>query len=123
MKRTIVAALLVCGCMTPVSRQNPADWETVQTGYISPTQVQSFTDCLMDGFGKAHVVSGNYPVRQERRTDGYRVETQAGANYILVSADIMFDGSVALYESRIFPATWNDLSGERAAFADCLQRY
>lgn len=74
----------------------------------------------MDGFGTAHSAMANITTRQQRRVDGYRVESVTGAT-ILISADVKDDGRVMLFES--IAAAFIDTSGEQRAFPDCLKRF
>ena len=62
----------------------------------------------------------NISVRQQRRTERYRVETMTRSS-VLLSADVFDNGRVELYESSA--AALVNLSGERKAFDDCLSRF
>ncbi|MEO7686319.1 MAG: hypothetical protein ABIS13_05110 [Nitrosospira sp.] len=62
----------------------------------------------------------NVSVRQQRRTERYRVEVLTYSS-VLLSADVFDNGRAELYESSA--AALVNLSRERKAFSDCLDRY
>jgi hypothetical protein len=74
----------------------------------------------MDGFDSSSAILTNVSVRQQRRTERYRVEVLTHSS-VLLSADVFDNGRVELYESST--AALINLSGERKAFADCLGRF
>ena len=84
------------------------------------SSTQAFTDCLMDGFDASSIMLANVSVRQQRRTERYRVEVLTQSS-VLLSADVFDNGRVELYESST--AALVNLSKERKAFSDCLSRF
>jgi hypothetical protein len=74
----------------------------------------------MDGFDASSLMLTNVSVRQQRRTERYRVEVLTHSS-VLLSADVFDNGRVELYESSA--AALINFSGERKAFADCLNRF
>jgi hypothetical protein len=74
----------------------------------------------MDGFDASSFMLTNVSVRQQRRTERYRVEVLTHSS-ILLSADVFDNGRVELYESST--AALINLSRERKAFSDCLDRF
>lgn len=112
-------AFLLAGCVAAPTRSEPDEFKSLQRGRVPATSVAAFTDCLMDGFGSAHFALTNLSTRQQRRTDGYRVETVANGS-ILVSADVLESGLVELFESST--AALINTVGEREAFSKCLAR-
>ena len=61
-------------------------------------------------------------LRQSRRSNGYRIDLYAiNAPVLLLSADLMDDGSAELHESA--KASMTSLSGEYAAFDACVKAY
>jgi len=123
MFRTFFVTLLtifLAACVTAPTRSDPSAFALVQQGQIPASSVRAFTDCLMDGFNAAHFILTNITVRQQRRTEGYRVEALTNSA-LLVSADISENGRVELFESRT--AALINTSGERKAFASCLDRF
>ena len=110
---------LLAGCAAPGRETTQASTE-LTAGVISTTSTGAMTDCLLDGFGKAHWLMTNTRVAQQHRSDGSRVETYTG-NILLVSADVKDDGHVALIEMS--NAKFVSTSGEREAFATCLAKY
>lgn len=115
------AIALLSACVSPMTRSdNPEAFKSVAGGSISPREVGAFADCVLDGFDKAHFIMTNARARQQRRSNGIRVETVAG-NSTLMSADVLDDGRVDLKES--VAAALINTSGERAAFQTCLARF
>ncbi len=112
--------MLLAGCVSAPLRSDVSAFALLQSGQIAPSSVQAFADCVLDGFNDSHYIITNITVRQQRRSDGFRVETLTHSA-ILISADVLFDGKVALFESRA--AALIDTSGERKAFAVCIERY
>ena len=74
----------------------------------------------MDGFDPSSLMLTNVSVRQQRRTERYRVEVLTHSS-VLLSADVIDNGRVELYESST--AALINLAGERKAFAGCLNRF
>ncbi len=112
-------AFLLAGCVAAPTRSEPDEFKSLQRGRVPATNVAAFTDCLMDGFGSAHFSLTNVSTRQQRRADGYRVETET-SGILLVSADIFESGLVELFESSA--AALINTVGEREAFSKCLAR-
>jgi hypothetical protein len=75
---------------------------------------------LNGGFDASSLMLTNISVRQQRRTERYRVEVLTHSS-VLLSADVFDNGRVELHESST--AALINLSGERKAFADCLNRF
>ena len=111
---------LPSACVTAPTRSDTAAFALTQSGEIPASSAQPFTDCLMDGFDASSFMLTNVSVRQQRRTERYRVEVLTRSS-VLLSADVFDDGRVELYESSA--AALVNLSGERKAFADCLSRF
>jgi hypothetical protein len=117
---TLVLALLLAGCASAPTRTDADAFKSLQSGRIPPSSVPAFTDCVMDGFSSAHYAITNVSARQQRRTDGYRVEATTNG-ILLVSADILESGRVELLESSA--AALINTNGERQAFSKCLDRF
>ena len=113
--------LSLTGCVTAPSRSDPDAFFVVKTSQIPSGNVQSFVDCVSDGFDKAHFILTNSTTRQQRRSDSYRIETLAGGTTITVSADVFLTGVVVLNESK--SASLINTSGQKAAFDSCLIKY
>lgn len=119
----VSAALLLSACApmvnTPVrSRSSHADdFVLLKAGRVDPAKTQAVADCLHDGFAGAHGIFTNSAARINRRAVGYRVETVAGGALVIMSADVMDDGTVELYESK--NAALINTRGEREAFEAC----
>lgn len=115
----LVASLTACASPT---RTDTEEFTVISSGNIMPNNVAHFVDCLTDGFNKAHWGGVNIEVRQSTRATGFRVETYTGTmNYLIMSADVMNDGKVALYESSA--AALINTTGEVEAFKGCLSQY
>ena len=111
--------LLLSACSVP-TRVNTEAFKLVHEGRVPPKSTQAFTDCLMDGFDEAHFTYTNVAIRQQRRSDSYRVEEFMNSG-LIVSADVFDDGRVQLFESVV--ADFIYTSREREAFAKCLMQY
>ncbi len=116
--RLIAMSTLLVACAAPI-RSNPNDFKLVAKGQIQTSKVQPFADCLMDGLREA-LVTTTYTFKQERRTEGIRVE-QLASSFIGMSADVNNDGSVALYESKAMGLV--DTKPEINVFTGCTDRY
>jgi hypothetical protein len=119
-RATLTFALLLAGCVAAPTRTDPGAFKSLHAGRVPVSSVGGFTDCLMDGFNSAHSVLTNVSIRQQRRSDGYRVEAMTNSA-VLVSADILENGRVELLESSA--AALINTMGEREAFSKCLARF
>ena len=117
----VSATLLIAGCAAPAVRSDTDQFMLLGEGRIQPTSVQAFSDCVLDGFDRAHSQLANVTTRQQRRTDSYRIETLAGGRILLVSVDAFDDGRVGFNESK--SAALVSTSGERMAFDQCLKEF
>lgn len=121
----LLAASMLGGCAATVNSpvasrtSNPEKFILLKTGKIDPAKVQAVSDCIHDGFAGSHGVFTNFTFRMNRRAAGYRIETTAGGAIVLVSADVMDDGTVELRESK--DAGLINTKGERDAFAKCTE--
>lgn len=115
-----LVVFLFSACAKVLTREDASAFTLLQEGKIPPKNSQAFTDCLMDGFDKAHF-RGKYSSRQQRRSGFYRVESLGNGVEVVVSADIFDDGRVLLYELTF--AALIDTSGERDSFQKCLSQY
>jgi hypothetical protein len=116
---TLLTSVLAA-CVSAPTRSDSGAFALTQTGEIPASSAQPFTDCLMDGFDASSFMLTNVSVRQQRRTERYRVEVLTYSS-VLLSADVFDNGRVELYESSA--AALVNLSRERKAFAGCLDRY
>lgn len=114
-------AVLISACAAGPTRDEPKKFNLVRTGVVRSGDGQAFADCLLDGFDKAHFALTNVSSRQQRRTDGYRVESLAGGHLIAVSADVFDDGRVQLFEAKASALV--STSGERRAFDLCATKF
>jgi hypothetical protein len=115
----LVVCLSVSACKGP-QRSDVQSWEVVGSGKIRPEDNGLFMECVMDGFDRSHFTMTNISVRQQRRSDGYRIESMVNSA-VLMSADILDNGNVSLSES--VSAGLTDTRGERNAFATCLRKF
>jgi hypothetical protein len=118
-----LAVGFVTGCAGPTRSSDPAAFTLLQSGQIQSTEIAAFTDCVMDGFNDAN---GNIfwrtSVRQQKRADGFRVETfDESSTSLMMSADVLNNGRVSLHES--VTAALVNTSKEREAFSKCLKRF
>jgi hypothetical protein len=116
---TLLTSLL-SACVSAPTRSDSGAFALTQHGEIPASSTQPFTDCLMDGFDASSLMLTNISVRQQRRTERYRVEALTHSS-VLLSADVFDNGRVELHESSA--AALINLSGERKAFTNCLNRF
>jgi len=114
-----LSMFILVGCAAP-TRSDPSAFTSLQIGKIPNSSIPAFADCLLDGFNSAHSILTNITIRQQRRTNGYRVEALTNSA-LLVSADVLDNGHVELFESST--AALINTSGERNAFASCLTQF
>jgi hypothetical protein len=116
----VLGVVSLAGCAAPTRTSDPSAFTLLQRGEVESSKVQAFLGCLTDGFTDAHPFLATLSTRQQRRSTGYRIETvsEGVAN---VSANVGDDGQVAIFESRT--AVLINTSGERQAFARCLDQY
>ncbi len=122
--KTITVGILlttVTSCSSAPTRQDVEEFESKAAGLIKPSSVLDFTSCVYDGFSQANSILSDVDTKQRSRTDGYRVETFAGGRILLMSADILNNGHVELWESSA--ALLINTSNERKAFKACLSTY
>ena len=111
---------LLSACAAAPTRLDTEEFKLLQEGRVPANSSQAFTDCLMDGFNKAHFMLSNINIQQQRRSDLYRVESYVDT-ILLVSADVFDDGRVLLLESS--SAALINTTGEKNAFEECLKQY
>src|SRR5690349_3181106 len=115
----IAALVMIGGCAT-TRATDPGSFRSVAKARIPAAAVPRFSECLMDRFQVAHPFS-QINVRQQRRAGAYRIESYAGSGseMVLLSADLMDDGHVELFESDA--AALINTKDERKAFDDCAR--
>lgn len=116
----LLTTLILAGCAAAPTRDEPAEFKLMGSGQVPAAQMGEFSDCLLDGFDKAHTIPTAFRARKTQRSNLIRVESMLD-NSIAMSADIHNDGRVELYESSI--ASLVNLSGEKKAFAACLEKF
>lgn len=115
----IVAAFL-SACAT--NRDTPSDYERINSGKVPSSSVSFFRDCVSDKFrDRVAGIGVTWLNRQQRRSDGYRVELVSQDTGALISADIFEDGRVELFETTYLVRI--RLQDEREGFARCLSKY
>ncbi len=87
---------------TPVHSRttDPDGFFLLRAGKIEASKVQAVADCVSDGFAGSFGIFTNSTHRMNRRAAGYRIETLVGTTLVSVSADVMDDGAVELWESK-----------------------
>lgn len=115
----LLLAVAATGCVSAPTRDDVAEFKFMGAGKVPQTKLAEFSDCVIDGFDKAHTTPSAFRARQVRRAAMTRVESMM-ENSIVMSADIHDDGRVELYESSI--AALLNLSGEKETFAACVAK-
>jgi hypothetical protein len=119
--RTVLLSALACaGCVTAPTRDDASAFKVRRDGSVPPAAAQSLSDCLLDGFGRAHFALTNINVSQQVRGKVQRIETRTNG-ILLISADVHEDGRTQLLESSA--AKFIDTTGEIQAFDACLAKY
>lgn len=117
----LLALIGMSGCVVPPTRESKSEeFPVYLSGTIPVKNLAIFKDCIMDGFGRSRSVGSNIVTREQKRVNGYRVDAVVGSTQ-LVSVDILNDGSVAIYESKV--ARLITTSGEHQAFKKCLSEF
>lgn len=116
----LALVMVLAGCAAAPTRDEPAEFKLMGSGQVPAAQLGNFSDCMMDGFDKAHTMPTAFRARKVQRSNLTRVESMLD-NSIAMSADIHNDGRVELYESSI--ASLVNLTGEKKAFAACLEQF
>ena len=115
-----ISALLLLGCAK--SRNVAGDFEQVLAGSVPQKNVPVFLDCVTDQFRDRTLGLGVTILhRQQRRSNGYRVELVNDEIGPMLSADIYDDGQVELYETTYFSRF--RVKTEREGFAACLAKF
>lgn len=110
---TLVLILFLTGCAAK-TRDDPGAFVSIAKGEINPTEIPLFVDCLMDGF------SPIFQTRQQRRVDGFRVETYIqNGRKLDVSVDVFDNGKINMYRAK--NTIW--IEREKAAFANCFEQF
>ena len=113
--------LFVSSCMPAATRADVNKFKLLNSGQIDPKSTQAFVSCLHDGFLKAHYMISNIETKQQRRVDGWRVETYIAGRMLCISADVLDSGRVELWKDR--GSVLINTSGEVDTFAACLAKY
>ncbi len=125
MKFIVLIGLLILSGCSYSTRQDIDQFVSVNKGYIKPADVSVFADCLMDGFSQLNIMLTAVTPRKETRANGYRVETTIEHKLLIMSADVINDGKVELFEyknSHSLFGVWST-KGEKEAFEHCLTKY
>ena len=113
--------LFVSSCMPAATRADVNKFKLLNSGQIDPKSVPAFVTCLNDGFTKAHWSITHIETKQQRRPNGWRVETYIQGRMLCVSADVLDTGRVELWKCR--DSVLINTSGEVDTFAACLAKY
>lgn len=124
MKHIIIGLLsitVLSGCSAAPTRADHDEFKSLSQGIILPKSTLNFATCIYDGFLKSHSMLTNIETKQQIRPDGYRIETYSGGYILIMSADILKNGHVELWESSA--AALINTTGEREAFSSCLDAF
>lgn len=116
----LIAATVLSACAG--NRNAAGDFISINKGQIDKTKVLEFVDCVGDAFHDRSIGLERMLNRQQRRSNGYRVELVNTGVGLLLSADINDDGSVELFRWSM-PAGSMLTGDERKGFASCLEKY
>ena len=115
----MVVVLLLSACAS--NRDVAGDFKSLEQGQISPQSIPAFLDCANGALRDRPFGFSFFFNRQSRRSNGYRVDLMNPNVGVVMSADILDDGHVELFE-------WNRAGAiptgeERKAFALCINRF
>ncbi|OAI20314.1 hypothetical protein A1359_21205 [Methylomonas lenta] len=125
MKFVVLIGLVILSGCSYSTRQDVDQFVSVNKGHIKPEDVSVFADCLMDGFRQLNIMLTAVTPRKETRANGYRVETTIENKLLIMSADVLNDGKVELFEyknSHSLFGVWST-EGEKEAFKNCLNQH
>jgi hypothetical protein len=118
----MLALLAISGCVAAPTRDSKSEaFPMYSSGTIPVKSIALFKDCVMEGFGRSHSIGLNIIPREQKRANGYRIDAIGGGSTQLVSVDILNDGSVAIYESRV--AKLINTTVEHETFRKCLSEF
>ena len=113
---------LLSACSQPTTRANLSDFELLHQGQINAKDNRPFIQCLTDGFANVDDKL-TASVKQQLRSDGYRVEFYTGF-FLRLSADIFDNGRVSLYQNENPAVTLHyDMPSRRKAYSDCFEKF
>jgi len=114
-----ITAVILAGCAG--NRNVAGDFISINSGQIQKSKVLEFVDCVSDTFHDRSFGLERMLNRQQRRSNGYRVELVNTGVGTILSADIFEDGRVELFEwSKAGLISTGD---ERKGFALCLDKH
>lgn len=120
-KKTFILIIAVALSACAGSRDVVGDFVSINRGQIPKTKVLEFVECVSDHFRDRSIGLERMLNRQQRRSNGYRVELVNTGVGPLLSADIFENGHVELFEwSKAGLISTGD---ERKGFALCLEKY
>lgn len=117
----LLSIMILSGCSSAPTRADRDEFKSLSQGIISPESTLNFATCIYDGFLKSHSMLTNIETKQQIRPDGYRIETYSGGYILIMSADILKNGHVELWESSA--AALINTTGERKTFSLCLDEF
>lgn len=117
----LLSITVLSGCSSAPTRDDHDEFRSLSKGIISHKSTLNFATCLYDGFLKSHSMLTNVETKQQIRPDGYRIETYAGGYILIMSADILKNGHVELWESSA--AALINTTGEQEVFSSCLNEF
>lgn len=117
----LIVTISLSACVAG-SRDVASDFNHINGGQIPKDKVPEFVDCVSDKFRDRTIgIDNNLFNRQNRRSNGYRVELVSSVGGIAVSADVFDDGRVELFERAHVRSS--AFKGERDGFDVCLSKY
>lgn len=128
MKTTLLVPFftLLIGCAAqPPHSESLRSAPTKIEARIATGKQLAFSDCVMDGFDRAHfvkLIGAPIVPRQYKRADGYKIDAIAyDSGAIVASVEIFDSGDVRFIETAVSLA--HNTSGERETISDCLKKF
>lgn len=121
-KNTLILIVAVTLSACAGNRNVVGDFNSINKGHIEQSKILEFVECVSDHFKDRQTgIDTFFFNRQQRRSDGYRIELVSTTLGLVISADVFEDGRVELFETSGLIRV--RLRNEREGFAFCLNEY
>ena len=120
MKEIFILAmtLMLAACASEkIGRENPSSIQLVSADFINTRRIMEAVVCITEGFKRPpQTIWHNHQTFQEIILNGYRIEMRGTlGGTIMLSADVMHDGTVKLYSSIYGQGALIDIDGQKQA--------
>ncbi len=109
--------VILVGCAVPIGREYPKSVHLVSSDTINAQRIVETVVCITEGFRRTpQSIRHNHQASQEIILNGYRIEMRGTlGGTLMLSADIMKDGSAKLYSSIYGPGSILGIEDQKMA--------